>query len=123
MIQTVKIKELPVDLSNNNKFKYAVNDSSNTLIQSFASVVNPSTSFTVECNPPSASCIISPDVEISAVFNWSLAGTGVSGSNLVMPLQDAPRAFPIQNCLQTLQLALNNDKITTNVKTYFSGKN
>jgi hypothetical protein len=101
-------------------FDFAVyNCGEEVLFQQFPSQSNPGTAFTITCNPPSIDSIIDPEIYIDALFNINGTAVGVAGQTCFMTNQDAPRAFPIMNVLQTIDCKIANENVTTQPRRYF----
>lgn len=90
-------------------------------------------SMTFSCNPPSARVFVNRRVMVTMTFRLTFTGTSTgqllqmigcntapgvnSGSNNF----DGPRAYPIANATQSIQVALNNDRLSQNTNRFYRG--
>lgn len=101
-------------------FEYGVvNGSEDVSFIKFPSVTNPGTAFSIITNTISKDAIIDPEILIQVVYNFSFAGAGVAGQNLVQSGQDGPRQFPIHNTMQQLKASIGNNETDSNIRLYF----
>ena len=71
-------------------------------------------SITFNCPPPSGSVFVDRKVQFLLPIRLTFTGVAGAGQYLINPSYDAPRAFPIANILETIQLTLNNTAVTYN---------
>lgn len=64
----------------------------------------------ITCNPPSRDIIVNRKVYLRAQF--TLTFTGVGNPLLRMDVADAPRAYPLSQVINTLQMTINDDTLT-----------
>lgn len=85
----------------------------------------PSTSFNnsqvqITANPPSQDIVINRKVYVQMQFSLAFTGPAPALGNLVQyGSNDAPRCFPIAQVLNTLQVTVNNDQVSTNLNQYW----
>jgi hypothetical protein len=90
-------------------------------------------SMTFSCNPPSSRVFVNRRVMVTMTFELTFTGTttyqnllqmlgcnappGADGANNF----DGPRAFPIANATQSIQVSLNNDRLSQNTNRFYRG--
>lgn len=63
-------------------------------------------------NPPSPNVIVDRNVLLKVPVTFTFTGTSAPGARLLQSGYDAPRAFPLHSVMQSLQLSINNNKVT-----------
>jgi hypothetical protein len=71
-------------------------------------------SITFTCPPPSAKIITSRKVVFSLPVRLTFIGTCPVGQTLFQNMYDAPRAFPINGSIDTMQATINNYSVSVN---------
>lgn len=90
-------------------------------------------SMTFSCNPPSARVFVNRRVYVTMTFRLTFTGTSTSqllqmlGANAAAGINtgannfDGPRAYPIANATQSIQVSLNNDRLSQNTNRFYRG--
>lgn len=67
------------------------------------------------CPPPSGGIFVDRKQYMYLPMRITLTGTPTAGNYLIRPNQDAPRAYPIASCIDTLQATINNQSVSVNM--------
>ena len=90
-------------------------------------------SMTFSCNPPSARVFVNRRVYVTKTFRLTFTGTSTNqllqmlgasaaaGVNTGANNFDGPRAYPIANATQSIQVSLNNDRLSQNTNRFYRG--
>lgn len=93
-------------------------------------------SMTFSCNPPSARVFVNRRVMVTMTFRLTFTGTVPGGVGQLLQMagcniapgvnpgsnsQDGPRAYPIANATQSIQVSLNNDRLSQNTNRFYRG--
>jgi len=100
--------------------KYAVlQGGSKVTYKSFTSTSISNSSIQFSCPPPSANVIVNRQIKCTIPIRLQMAGLitttdlgYVPPTSLLNPGRDAPRQFPLNNSLESLQINLNNDSVS-----------
>lgn len=112
-LQPVLVKTNITNLTNERKFA-VIKGGSQTTFKVYNSSNISQSSITFTCPPPSAKIITSRKVLCTLPVRLTFTGTCPNGETLFRNLYDAPRAFPIQGSIDTLQATINNYSVSIN---------
>lgn len=134
-VRFVRVITPAVDVNSLNNRTFAILDGpSETTCQQQISTSFSNGTINIEANPPSGLTYINRYTPVEVVFEITFTGTsgGVGVPLLQAPYlphapgvpvgagaYDCPRAYPLQNATNSLQLKLGNSTITANVNQYF----
>jgi len=123
-IRTVRVLDKRLDV--NKERVFGVYDGA----QEIAYNVFPATSFdnstcTINnCAPSDPSNVLAPDVRVRMTFSVNVTGTVDPGKYLLnigtAGGTDAPRAYPISQVINTVEVQINGSSISTNLNQYFN---
>jgi hypothetical protein len=65
--------------------------------------------------PPSGGIIVDRKVSLTLPIRLTFTGPGTNTTNLIQSNRDAPRAFPLSNIIDTLQVSINNNSVSINL--------
>lgn len=65
--------------------------------------------------PPSGGIIVDRKVSLTLPIRLTFTGPGTNTTNLIQSNRDAPRAFPLSNMIDTLQVSINNNSVSINM--------
>ena len=68
--------------------------------------------------PPSPATIVDRRIEMRVKFQLTFTGTSVGPTLLQIGSNDAPRAFPLSQAINTLRISINNISVSTELSDY-----
>lgn len=116
-LQPVLVKTNVSNITNERKFA-VIKGGSQTTYKVYNSSNISQSSITFTCPPPSAKIITSRKVlctiPVRLTFTGNINSGTVGVTTLLQNLRDAPRAYPIQGSIDTLQATINNYSVSIN---------
>ena len=112
-LSTVKVLEPRTKI--NSKRAYAVlKGGSMVSYKPITSIGSSPSSITFSANPPSPNIIVDRELWMTWVINMTFTGTSISGPLLQLGSNDAPRAFPIAQSINTASITMNDATVNIN---------
>lgn len=112
-LKPVLVRTNITNLTNEREFA-VIKGGSQTTYKVYNSSNISQSSITFTCPPPSSKIIVSRKVLFTLPVRLTFVGTAPIGQALFQNLFDAPRAFPIQGSIDTLQATINNYSVSIN---------